>query len=75
MSSCHSSRLPYIDVLKGILILLVIEHHIDNIARKVGLNNLMFSTLGGGYVGAVRLFFHAGVLPAERLHLAFRQTV
>lgn len=62
-------RLHYIDVAKGMLILMVIATHIDGMTSDDGLSTDNLWTIGGGYSLLLGLLLYASVLCSQRFHV------
>ena len=55
-------RIHFVDVAKGMLILMVIATHIDGITSNSGLDTKTLRTLGGGDSLLLGLLLHASIL-------------
>lgn len=55
-------RIHFVDVAKGMLILMVIATHIDGITSNSGLDTNKLWIIGGGYSLLLGVLLHASIL-------------
>ena len=68
-------RVHYIDVCKGMMILMVIWQHAPVFAEWAGIESGELWIVGGGNLMVVLWLLYASILPAQRLYFQLQKTL